>query len=1031
MSKFKTITTSILGVSLIASTILPGNVNASAATQKVKKLTTGVKVSKSGKLISLKTGHIVKGAVSYKGKVYKNGKKASGVINSIFYKNGRKATGVYKSIYYKNGIIGTGTYKGILYLKGKKANGFVKGIYYKAGKRGAGVYKNTYYQSGKKGTGIYKGKYYELGKVLTDEKLNTKLVSANTDVSSTEAALQEAKQQKEDLETIEKKLGTTVNTSSIQKRSANSNVKDFIAKYKDKEFYTDEEKVAIKSEIAAHKATIQANTQASAQNLVNLTTSLVNTANIIAQVSKNRDILSAAQSVVGHVKEIITIIRNIPNLSISTSNLELAISNAESALNANPEKPKTPTQSEEQKPSTDTPANNATGNNNASNNNSTTGGSTGNSTSNGSPSTDNTQTENPTTGNNNNSSEIELDKAKTEANNAVNALKGKTTDELMANPNLEGSLFEKAVAAYEKVKSLDYMAPELAAWDETIHLADTMVQVNSAVNALKDKDATTLSKKDSYGQSIIDDAEAAVSRLLDLDANADVEYAKQEIAKAKRIVANKAIEDAYLKLPASITVDKDATITIDVIKSQLPNLEDKTLSYDIELAETAPSCTVVVKSSVEGSTSSTSKQITITQGITNPTKELPTEEIPNTEETNVTAVEGQESGESSNTDSSVSKSLTVDKTTTDNSEVHLTGTVDATVKRLVIETTSNCYGDSTKTCTHKSSVIPVNGEVDQIISLAEGEGDYEVSVYPIFGDDNKYYLKDLLYKENIKNTDVAAPLRIAGTTSNSEVSITGRIASNVKSIIVDVIYESGTSDQASLIDIGDLKNSDGTISAKAYLREGSGNYTVKLYYNTSDDKTISYPYLMEGQAVNSDTRTAYELPSSNVQSDNEEIVSLAQDITKNADGDLAKVRAIHDWVAKNISYDTDDFFNDLGKSQDAYSTYKNKTAICQGYADLTAALLRAVGIQAKVIGGVALGYGMPNSWDTVDKTKSNHAWNEALVNGNWIILDTTWDSGYIDSTSNKFVGSYKDNYFNPTAEDFAKDHWKNEELIDF
>lgn len=1027
MSKFKMITTSILGVSLIASTILPGNVDASAATKKVKKVTTGVKVSKSGKLISLKTGRIVKGTVSYKGKVYKNGKKASGIINRTFFKNGKKATGVYKSIYYKNGVIGTGTYKGVLYLKGKKANGLVKGIYYKAGKKATGVYKNTYYQNGKKGTGIYKGKYYELGKALTDEKLNSKLLSVKNEVTSAEAALKEAKQQKEDLETIENKLGTTVNASSIQKLSAKGNLKDFIAKYKNKELYTDEEKAAIKSEIAAHKATVQANIQASAQKLVNLTTSLAKTSKIIAQVSKDKDIVSAAQSVVAHVKEIITAIRNVPNLSISTSNLELAISNAESALNANPKKT---TQPVEQKPSTDTPANNTsdknkTSDNNVSDNNTSNNSTTDSST--GSTATDNTQTKNPKT--DNNSSETELDKAKTEANNAVNALKGKTIDELMANPNHEGSLFEKAVAAYEKVKSLDYMAPELAVWGETIHLADTMVQVNSAVNSLKDKDAATLSKKDSYGHSIIDNAEAAVSRLLDLDANADVAYAKQEIAKAKKIVANKAVEDASSKLPTSITVDKDS-ITTDLIESQLPNLEDKTLSYEIVLDKTASSCTIVVKSSIEGSVPSTSKQITITQGITNPTKELPKEEVKKTEETNVTAV--QESGETSNTPpaSSVSKSLSVDKTTTDNSEVHLTGIVDQTVKRLVIETKSNCYEASSGTCSHKSSVTPVNGEVDQIISLTEGKGDYEVSVYPIFNDD-VYYLEDLLYKENIKNTDVAAPLRIAGTTDNSEVFITGRIASNVKSLLVDVINESGTSEQISLIDIKNVKNSDGTISAKAYLREGAGRYTVKLYYNTSDDKTISYPYLMEGQAVNSDNRTAYELPSSNVQSDNEEIVALAKDITKDATGDLAKVKAVHDWVAKNISYDTEDFFKDLGKSQDAYSTYKNKTAICQGYADLTAALLRAVGIKAKVIGGVALGYGMPNSWDELKTTASNHAWNEALVDGNWIILDTTWDSGYIDSTSQKFVWNNKDNYFNPKAEDFAKDHLKNEELIDF
>ncbi len=37
-----------------------------------------------------------------------------------------------------------------------------------------------------------------------------------------------------------------------------------------------------------------------------------------------------------------------------------------------------------------------------------------------------------------------------------------------------------------------------------------------------------------------------------------------------------------------------------------------------------------------------------------------------------------------------------------------------------------------------------------------------------------------------------------------------------------------------------------------------------------------------------------------------------------------------------------------------YSTYKNRRSVCQGYADLTAVVCRAVEIPARVVSGYAL-----------------------------------------------------------------------------
>jgi len=65
---------------------------------------------------------------------------------------------------------------------------------------------------------------------------------------------------------------------------------------------------------------------------------------------------------------------------------------------------------------------------------------------------------------------------------------------------------------------------------------------------------------------------------------------------------------------------------------------------------------------------------------------------------------------------------------------------------------------------------------------------------------------------------------------------------------------------------------------------------------------------------------------------------------------------------------------------------------------------------------------MSESWETVNHTSSNHAWNEAFVNGRWVIMDTTWDSTnkYENAEFNK--GNINHVYFDPTLKTFSLNH---------
>lgn len=82
----------------------------------------------------------------------------------------------------------------------------------------------------------------------------------------------------------------------------------------------------------------------------------------------------------------------------------------------------------------------------------------------------------------------------------------------------------------------------------------------------------------------------------------------------------------------------------------------------------------------------------------------------------------------------------------------------------------------------------------------------------------------------------------------------------------------------------------------------------------------------------------------------------------------AKMMSILKWIRANIKYDYDD--------QDAYSVFKNRVAVCQGYSNLMVAMLHTQGIKATVATGFLANTG-------------GHAWVYALADGVWYVADPT------------------------------------------
>ena len=117
-----------------------------------------------------------------------------------------------------------------------------------------------------------------------------------------------------------------------------------------------------------------------------------------------------------------------------------------------------------------------------------------------------------------------------------------------------------------------------------------------------------------------------------------------------------------------------------------------------------------------------------------------------------------------------------------------------------------------------------------------------------------------------------------------------------------------------------------------------------------------------------------------------------------------KVQAIYNWITKNVRYDYAHLNDSTYKLQyTAYAAAINKTAVCQGYANLFYRLANDAGIDYRIITGTA---------DGGNGVWGPHAWNIVKMDdGNYYCLDATWDEGR---------SSYS--YFLKGTAAFNKDH---------
>lgn len=126
-----------------------------------------------------------------------------------------------------------------------------------------------------------------------------------------------------------------------------------------------------------------------------------------------------------------------------------------------------------------------------------------------------------------------------------------------------------------------------------------------------------------------------------------------------------------------------------------------------------------------------------------------------------------------------------------------------------------------------------------------------------------------------------------------------------------------------------------------------------------------------------------------------EMTSLSNQIVGAETNDYKKLYLLNYWVADNIYYDEDYYYN---RNNDTYyaagDVATQKRSVCAGYAELLQALIQAQGIPCIRVSTYSTGVSSKGYFDETNYhiVDSNHAHVEAFVDGRWVIMDPTWDS---------------------------------------
>lgn len=189
-----------------------------------------------------------------------------------------------------------------------------------------------------------------------------------------------------------------------------------------------------------------------------------------------------------------------------------------------------------------------------------------------------------------------------------------------------------------------------------------------------------------------------------------------------------------------------------------------------------------------------------------------------------------------------------------------------------------------------------------------------------------------------------------------------------ETVTVNVSYDGSSKEVSNAVSDAAMVHT-GVANEGDYLRwQYAGSRSRISYFGTNF--TITY------------TLTYYTTAEQETQMDTA-VEELLTELNVDELSDYETVRAIYNYMCNNISYDYDNLSDSAYKLKyTAYAALINKTAVCQGYANLFYRLALECGIDARLISGTGNGGG--------------HGWNIVELDGLYYDLDATWDAGQLE-----------------------------------
>lgn len=179
------------------------------------------------------------------------------------------------------------------------------------------------------------------------------------------------------------------------------------------------------------------------------------------------------------------------------------------------------------------------------------------------------------------------------------------------------------------------------------------------------------------------------------------------------------------------------------------------------------------------------------------------------------------------------------------------------------------------------------------------------------------------------------------------------------------------------------------------LQMGNGSYKVSILENVSGNKFS----LLKSENISATIANNNDVYLNSIQIINwnkSDPAIVKASALKNADG-------VYGYIIKSVKYDYDKAKTvKPGYDPVINDTFKTNKGICYDYSALEAGMLRSLGVPTKLVKGYAKG---------VD---GYHAWNEILINGKWVVVDSTFDAamwgGNAKHTMSKNSGDYQKVY---------------------